>query len=90
MYVSISGPTEVATRWTCNWYTYVSGGTAPYTYQWYEQGMVREESYDNHRRGAAVTIGNVALSVLVTDATGKSGWGSLVINSDSNGPFCTD
>lgn len=90
IYVTISGPTDVTTHWTCNWYAYVSGGTGPYTFQWSEEGMVREESYDNFWRGRAVIGGNVGLNVLVTDATGKSAWGHLVINSDNNTPFCMD
>jgi hypothetical protein len=90
IYVSVSGPTAVATRWTCNWYAVVSGGTAPYTYHWSEQGMVREESYGNYWRGAATTPGTVFLNVLVTDATGQSAWGYVGIDSDGNGPFCMD
>lgn len=90
MYMSFSGPTEVATHWTCSWYAYVSGGTAPYTYQWSEEGMVREESYDNFWRGRAVVGGTVWLNVLVTDASGKSAWGYLGITSDNNAPLCMD
>jgi hypothetical protein len=86
--ITISGPTDVATWWTCSWEVYVSGGTPPYTYYWGAQGMIETDSYDSYWSGYAAEGGNVALNVSVADAQGRYGWGYLVINSSSNAPFC--
>lgn len=90
LYVTISGPGDVQTGWTCSWYAYVSGGTAPYTFQWGAEGMYETESYDNYWRGYAAIGGNVGLNVSVMDANGKTGFGYLVINSSNYAPFCID
>lgn len=90
MYVTISGETHVTTYWSCTWTAYVSGGTAPYTFQWSEEGMVRNWALGEYWNGYAAIGGNVGLNVLVTDANGRSAWGHLVITSDNNAPFCRE
>lgn len=90
LYVSIAGPTDVQTWWTCNWTAYVSGGTPPYTYQWSIQGMVETSSSGEYWSGYAAHGGQVGLNVYVTDSNGQNGWGYLVIYSSSSSPFCLD
>jgi hypothetical protein len=89
MYVTIAGPSEVTTGWSCTWEVYVSGGTAPYTYQWVLQGMVENYSSGSTWNGYAAHGGQVGLDVLVTDANNQSAWGTLVIDSNNNAGFCT-
>lgn len=88
MYVTISGPTEVPTWWTCSWTVYVQGGTAPYSYHWGTMGMIETDAAYDYWQGYAAHGGNVGLSVNVTDANGKSAWGHLLIDSNNNAPFC--
>lgn len=38
LYVDVYGSTEAAPYQTCNAYAYVTGGTPPYSYQWYVDG----------------------------------------------------
>ena len=88
LYVSIYGPTDVQTWWTCNWTAYVTNGTPPYTYHWSIQGMIETYSSDEYWSGYAAHGGQVGLNVLVTDANGASGGGYLPIFSSSGSPFC--
>ena len=88
--ITISGPTEVATWWSCSWTAYVSGGTPPYTYHWGATGMTETELYDSYWRGYAAVGGTVGLNVSVIDANGKTGSGYLLIDSSSNNPLCHD
>jgi hypothetical protein len=90
LYITISGPSEVPTWWTCSWNVYVSGGTPPYTVHWGAEGMIETDSSDEYWQGYAAIGGNVALDVSVTDAANHSGWGYKVIDSSSNAPFCLD
>jgi len=88
LYITISGPTDVVTRWTCSWTAYVYGGTPPYTYQWYPQGMVADYTLDDYWSGHATVGGWVGLNVFVTDANNQTGWGYLSIYSSNNSEFC--
>lgn len=88
MYVTIAGPREVTTGWSCTWEVYVSGGTAPYTYHWSTMGMIENWSSGSTWNGYAAHGGNVGLDVLVTDANNQSKWGTLIIDSNNYAGFC--
>ena len=86
--VSISGPT-LARRWTtCTWYRSVSGGTAPYTYQW----------SDEHGTGSPIDTGisydvdMISVSddiyLIVTDANGWTRFATKHVNTSSTAPLC--
>lgn len=40
MFASIDGPSTIAPGRSCYWFADVSGGTFPYTYEWYKDGVL--------------------------------------------------
>lgn len=86
--VTIYGYTELFPGYSCTWYANVSGGTPPYTYHWVKMGMIEDYSSGDTWTGHAAHIGQVGLDVLVTDAYGDQGWGTLVMFSSTTHDPC--
>jgi hypothetical protein len=88
--IVMAGPTAANPGTGCNWYAYPVNGTYPYTYQWYAYGLVEEGVFGGMWRG--YTIRNTAgtLQVLVTDANGQTGWGTIGVYGSTNVAPCTD
>jgi len=83
--VSISGPSHVRTNVTCTWTASVSGGTAPYTYDWvggYGGYYNLAQSYQ------AYFPSTDGLSVIVEDANGQIAQGNLGVFASPAGPLC--
>lgn len=83
--VSISGPSRVRTNVTCTWTASVSGGTAPYTYQWLGG---YGGYYDLAQSYQAYFPSTDGLSVIVEDANGQTAQGNLGVFASPSGPTC--
>ena len=83
--VSISGPSHVRASVVCTWTAVVSGGTAPYTYQW--QGGVTG-GYDLAQSYQTAFTHNDALDVIVEDANGQIVQANLGVFATPLGPLC--
>jgi hypothetical protein len=86
--VSILGPT-LARRWTtCTWTRSVSGGTAPYTYQW-SDARGTGSIYDT---GTSYQVDMISASddiyLTVTDANGVQASASKHVNTSNTAPLC--
>lgn len=87
--VSISGPSSITNGWSCTWYVNVQDGTPPYTYWWSSTGMISEGPTDAEYWTGYKTVSTWGShSVLVTDATGKQGRRSLIIQDSESLPEC--
>ena len=82
--VSIFGPGTIRPNITCYWDTHVSGGTPPYTYQWYG-GSTADPSQSDIFASASQSFW---LDVKVTDSLGAVGWGGKYITVTSNTGAC--
>lgn len=71
MTLSLTGPTLTQPYYTDTWTAEISGGSAPYTYSWYLDGMLQSgttgNSFSYTNDGS-----NYSVSVTVTDALGRS------------------
>ena len=66
-YAYISGPSEIPSNAYNTWYANPTGGTAPYSYQWYRDGspVSTSSSYE-----ASLSAGQYSLELFVTDNDG--------------------
>jgi|GEM_PF-4332415 len=86
--VGITG-TTLARRWTtCTWYKSASGGTAPYTYYWWDEhgtGSV-------NNTGTSYQVDMISASddiyLTVTDANGVQATATKHVNTSSTAPLC--
>jgi hypothetical protein len=87
--VSISGPTNIRPGATCTWQMYVGGGTAPYTYQWTNDGIPVATSYEyTGGKGAGATAPFFTLRATANDAAGQYGEAELTVYEDASAPVC--
>jgi hypothetical protein len=82
--VQLSGPSTVQAYQPCEWYAFVSGGTAPYTWSW--SNSTGASGYSNPRTSTlesyvTSTSGTMTLSVTVTDALGRTGTASKYVTT---------
>lgn len=83
--VSISGPTSIRPNTTCEWMGSASGGTPGYTYDWSGGTTIYEDGGEIYlARGSA----SFSVSVIVTDAAGRTASASKSVNVSSNAPAC--
>ena len=83
---SISGTSSIASGASCNWGVAVSGGAAPYAFEWSVNGSPAGDGSDSlnyTNTGSAFTI-----AVLVTDQNGASVPASLYVSIVA-GNYCT-
>jgi hypothetical protein len=83
--VTISGPTRVKPNQTCTWTASVSGGTAPFEYDWLG---VTGSTNTQATTSSWSTIGNKVISVDVSDADQTSQNAGLGINVSNTAPDC--
>lgn len=83
--VTIGGMSQVPPNESCTWWASVSGGTPPYTYNWYAQGNWQGSwSYVTVATGTS----NFTLTLLVQDSRGKTGSANKAITVTSMAPDC--
>ena len=69
MQVMITGPSQVRVGATCSWVAYTSGGTAPYTYDWYGiDGWTSPDGSMITTTAGLDDLGNNLFEVSVSDA----------------------
>jgi hypothetical protein len=89
--VSIDGPTQIQPGGTCAWYAVVTGGTAPYSYQWTANQMAPSSGSDYYFTGSKDS-GSFAtswlLKVVVTDAVGGQGEHEITVYEDPSAMAC--
>jgi pimeloyl-ACP methyl ester carboxylesterase len=71
MTMSLTGPTLTQPNYTDTWTANVSGGTAPYNYAWYVNGVLQSGATSN-TFSYTNDGSNFSISVTVTDAAGHS------------------
>lgn len=87
--VSIDGPTEIQPGATCTWYAVVSGGTAPYSYQWTNDGQpVGNDYFYTGSKGAGSTSSWFTVKLVVTDAAGGSGQHEITVYETAAAQIC--
>lgn len=87
--VSIDGPTEIQPGATCTWYAVVSGGTAPYSYQWTNDGQPVGNDYSyTGSKGAGSTSSWFTVKLVVTDAAGGSSQHEITVYETSAAEIC--
>jgi len=83
--VSISGPTLVQPNDYCMWTGSASGGTPPYTYEWYNgTSHVASGQWVNIQTGTTT----FTLNLYVHDATGRPGSDADAITVSGGAPIC--
>lgn len=83
--VSISGPSSVRPNVTCTWDVSATGGTAPYTYNWYK-GAVWEGS--GSELSMATGSSNFALRATAGNADFRTRADTLNVTVTSGAPIC--
>ncbi len=87
--VSVDGPTQIRPGATCTWNAAVSGGTAPYSYNWTNDGMpVGNEYYYTGSKNVGSTGSSFRVRLSVTDATGATGEHEVTVFENSSAPIC--
>ena len=84
--VTISPPSTVRRFTSCTWYKSVSGGTAPYTYYWYDENG-NPEGYGATYTATTLSASNI-IHLTVTDANGVQKSVQKNINSTNTAPLC--
>jgi subtilisin family serine protease len=87
--VSIAGPATIQPGATCTWYSVVSGGTAPYTYQWTNDDLAAGNSY-YYTGSKAIGSGGTSfrLKVVVTDAVNGLGESEITVFENPSAGVC--
>jgi hypothetical protein len=76
----ISGPSTIGPYTSCTWYAAVSGGDAPYAYQWYRDGSpVGTSTQYSVRQGGN---SDFDLGLVVTDGVGRHSASDLTVTID--------
>jgi hypothetical protein len=83
--VEILGPDEVLPNEYCYWWSSVSGGTPPYTYEWVPRGGI-QGLYGEYF--LTTKDNDFWLDLNVTDANGLRGVTTLYVNVTSNTGAC--
>ncbi len=83
--VSISGLRVVRPNATCTWFANVSGGTPPYSYAWYANGIYVGAYEDLIYK---VTSSQTTIAVWVSDAAGGSVSTSINVTTSSTARAC--
>lgn len=80
---SITGPTEISPMAECSWVASPSGGTAPYSYQWYRNGALvgTAADYTDGMNGAS----SFTLSLRVTDSVGAIRTDEIIVSNTGFG-----
>jgi hypothetical protein len=83
--VSIDGPDEVRPNVDCSWYADVSGGSPPYTYQWYQNWMgAGTDPWVDLYTGYTGFV----IRLYAWGADGSQGYGQLFVTNTSSAPIC--
>jgi hypothetical protein len=86
--VTILGPT-LAPRWvTCSWTSAVSGGTAPYSYQWSDAHGTGSQADTNESYYVDMISASDDIYLTVTDANGVQKSASKHVNTSLSAPPC--
>jgi hypothetical protein len=86
---AISGPTTIQPGATCMWQAIVAGGTAPYSYQWTNQGVYGGTGeYYTGSKDPGLGGNSFRLEVTVTDAAGASTTNETYVYEDSSAGPC--
>jgi hypothetical protein len=88
--VSISGPTLIRPGATCTWWAIVGDGTAPYSYQWTNDGMPAGSNSDEYtgRKDPGNTGSSFRIGVTVTDARGRQVNNEITVTESSSARIC--
>ena len=86
--VSVTGLQTVAIAESCTWEAHVSGGTAPYTYQWNTMYTRYSASPDPTLTTSFSNVGSDLVYVYVQDAYGNGGSAGLGVFVAPNNTYC--
>lgn len=86
--ISIDGPTRIQPGATCIWSASVSGGTAPFTYDWHINGtdMGSGDSFESAKPAGMFSPFTVYLDVWDNNGFARST--SISVTETSSAPFC--
>jgi subtilisin family serine protease len=86
--VTISGPSSVRPYDTCTWAASPTGGTAPFTYNWF----VNNISVGENSNQLTYTAGSVSFTIAVdvTDATGQLVTASRAVSISTSANICAE
>lgn len=89
--VTLSGPTYIQPGSSCTWTANGSGGTSPYTYTWYYDGMWRKAGSDNTYTGGVLS-GDLntefVLKVIIKDANNETDSAEILVRESSAAKPC--
>lgn len=85
--VTINGPTTMRPNTECFYSSSVSGGTTPYSYQWY-QGSTPVGTGSSVTVSSSGYVSSFRLSLSVTDAAGASGSDEITVQISESAPIC--
>lgn len=87
--VSIDGPTQIQPGGTCTWYALSNAGSAPFSYQWTNNGVhVGSEYYYTGSKLVGTGGSSFNLRVVVTDAAGAAGERDITVYESSSAQVC--
>lgn len=87
--VSIAGPTRIRPEAICSWEAVVSGGTPPYSYNWYNDGIHRGSGrYYTGGKDPGSMRDWFLLRVDVTDSGSSSGSDTFTVYEDESAMIC--
>lgn len=81
--VSIAGPLSISDEATCTWAASVSGGTSPYSYGWYRDGV--QVSTMDYYTGGMDGLSVFELHLWVIDANGAQLWDEIAVGNGGSG-----
>lgn len=82
---SISGPSAVRSGNPCEWFAFVSGGTAPYTYHWTD---TRTPTYSTDPVYVRSFSLSATITLTVTDAAGQLATDTQGVGISTRAPIC--